>query len=373
MDRALEATLQLQRFTFAARQWQWRLARLARRFAGRKRTTYVDARVAEYRGYWKNAAQELGATFEPLWEDIWEVRHGAQRARISNYLVQFDDPVTLRLAGNKPYCCAVARRHGLPVAPHRIFRLRDLDSGWEFMASRAGPFVVKPATGTSSGWGITLNVRTRRQFVSAAALASLYSDELMVELMVPAESCRLLYLDGELIHAVRRRGVRVVGDGRSSIAALLSRQGMQHLWQDPVTAYTLEAQRLSLGSTPAAGREIVARYLPAAQTPTHELRTVYNECITGLVCTELARALTPVVREIGTRFAGIDLLTNDPSLPLAASGGVFLELNTTPGIHHHYIGGEGPAVAARVLRYLLEESQIERRDRPFPAERLALS
>ena len=374
MMSALEATMHLRRLTLSARRWQWRIAGLARRCVGHKRTTYVDERIAEYRAYWKSAAQALGASFEPLWEDLWEVCRAGRSTRISNYLVQIDDPVTLRLAGNKPYCCAVARRHGIPVAPHRLFRLADLEAALQFMDSRAGPFVVKPASRSSAALGITMHVRTRREFESAAALASLYSDELMVEAMVPAESCRLLYLDGELIHAVRRRGVRVTGDGRSSIAGLLARQGLQRLWSDAATLCTLEAQRLSPGSRLAPGKEIVVRYLPALEKPARELRTVYNECITALVCPQLARALVPVVREIGTRFAGIDLLTNDPSVPLAASGGVFLELNTTPGIHHHYIGGEGPAVAVRVLRYLLEEAQLEeRRDRPFPAERRALS
>lgn len=366
--------MRLRRFTLTARRWQWRIAGLARRLVGSKRTRYVDERVAEYRAYWKGAAQELGASFESLWEDLWEVSRDGRSTRISNYLVQIDDPVTLRLAGNKPYCCAVARRHGIPVAPHRIFRLNDLDPAWQFIAARAGPFVVKPASRSSSGLGITMHVRTRSAFESAAALASLYSEELMVEAMVPAESCRLLYLDGELIHAVRRRGVRVTGDGRSSIAGLLARAGLRRLWSDPATACTLEAQRLSLASRPAPGREIVARYLPASEMPARELRTVYSECITPLVSPQLARALVPVVREIGTRFAGVDLLTNDPSIPLAASGGVFLEMNTTPGIHHHYIGGEGQAVAVQVLKYLLQEACLEeRRDRSFPAERCALS
>lgn len=349
------------------------MARLARRLVGHKRTTYVDERIAQYRGLWRNAAHELSAAFEPIREDIWEMRKGARKTRISNYLVQIDDPVILRLAGDKPYCCAVARRLGIPVAPHRLFRLQGLDNAWRFMVASGGSFVIKPASRSSSGLGITMHVRTQRELETAAALASLYSDELMVEAMVPAESCRLLYLDGELIHAVRRRGARVMGDGRSSIGELLARDGLQRLGADRASVCTLEAQGLSLESRPDAGKELVVRYLPASERVTRELRTVYNECITDLVCPALARSFIPLVREVGTRFAGIDVLTNDPAVPLAESGGVFLELNTTPGLHHHYIDGEGPAVATRVLRYLLEETRLEeRRDRLFATERRAL-
>jgi cyanophycin synthetase len=68
------------------------------------------------------------------------------------------------------------------------------------------------------------------------------------------------------------------------------------------------------------------------------------------------------VRDIGSRFAGVDILTNDPSVPLAKSRGVFLELNTTPGIHHHYIAPEGgsPPVAVAVLRHIFEQAQMSR-------------
>jgi len=373
MARRADATSRLRCLALDFTRLGWRLARLARRLVGHKHTTYVDERIAQYRACWRDAARELNAAFEPIREDLWEVRKGARKTRISNYLVQIDDPVILRLAGDKPYCCAAARRLGIPVAPHRLFRLQDLDKAWRFMAASGGSFVIKPASRSSSGRGITMHVRTERELETAAALASLYSDELMVEAMVPAESCRLLYLDGELIHAVRRRGVRVMGDGRLTIAELLARDGLQHLGADRASVCTLEAQGLSLASRPDPGKELVVRYLPPSERVTRELRTVYNECITDLVCPALARSFIPLVREVGTRFAGIDVLTNDPAVPLAESGGVFLELNTTPGIHHHYIDAEGPAVAARVLRYLLEETRLEeRRDRLFATERRAL-
>ncbi|MGQ0522748.1 MAG: hypothetical protein ACT4P8_03680 [Betaproteobacteria bacterium] len=357
---------------FSAYRLRWRLERAAHNLLGRTRTTYLDQRVAEYRMYWEAAAQNLGATFHPLCHDIWEVRRGSEHTRIANYLVQMDDPVTLRIAAEKPYCCELARRFGIPTAPHQVFAPSDLESARRFMNADTGPFVVKPAN-RSAGVGVTMHVHTGHELQRAAALASLYSDKFMIERMVPAESCRLLYLDGEFIHAVRRRGVHVVGDGRSSVRALLARAGRADLASDPLTLCTLSAQGMLPDSVPPDGVETVARYLPADQPRTVELRTVYTECITEMVCHELARSLVPLIEAIGSRFAGVDVLTNDPGMPLAESGGVFLEVNTTPAMHHHYIGGEGSAIAERILRRLLEESCHEQRRDRFPAaERRAL-
>jgi cyanophycin synthetase len=60
-------------------------------------------------------------------------------------------------------------------------------------------------------------------------------------------------------------------------------------------------------------------------------------------------------------FAGIDIITLDPSVPLSESGGVINEVNTTPGLHHHYnhanADSSGPAVD--VLKCLLRSRTSE--------------
>jgi len=324
---------------------------------GLNRTIYVEQRVGEYRAYWERAAQTLSATFIPLSETVWEIRLNGCSTRVASHVVPLDDPVTHRLAGDRAFCYRTAQQRNIPVPAHRVFRLASLDSAHAFMVEHPGAAVVKPVSGTSAGIGVTTCIRTAAQLENAAALASLFCEDLLIESMVPAESCRLLYLDGQLLHAVRRRGVRVTGDGRSAIGQLLERRG-HRLRSDLVTALTLRAQRLSLDTVLEPGREVVARSLPAGETRATELRTVYDESITDLVCPALRDALGEVVRVVGSKLAGVDVLTNNPSMPLEDSGGAFLEINTTPGLHHHYITAEEQRthpVTVRVLEYLLRE------------------
>jgi D-alanine-D-alanine ligase-like ATP-grasp enzyme len=150
-------------------------------------------------------------------------------------------------------------------------------------------------------------VTTWPEFLRAAALASLYGEDILLERMMPGESCRLLFLDGRLIHAVRRRAM----------------------------------ERLAGGVFPVA-----------------ELRTVYDETVTHLCGEPLVAECARIVAALGSEFAGIDLICNDLGRSLAESGGTFLEINTTPGIHHHYIGSESHSanpVAKQVLAYLLRD------------------
>src|SRR3954470_10104359 len=153
-------------------RWQTKLLGLGAAALGGDRTVMVDERVEEYRRYWQEAAQILGAEFVPLGDAIWEVRRGHSRTRIANELVQADDPVTLHLAGDKAFCYGLAQTLGIPVPETVVCELASLPAAYPLLGH---PLVVKPAEGTSSGQGVTVGVETRRQLERAAALASLRS------------------------------------------------------------------------------------------------------------------------------------------------------------------------------------------------------
>jgi len=171
-----------------------------------------------------------------------------------------------------------------------------------------------------------------------------------VETMHFGESCRLLLLDGELLHAVRRRGLRVRGDGQRAVRELLP----AGLTADRTVRHTLEQQDRSLDHVPGDGEELLVRSLPLELNESREPRTVYDESITEVVHPELVEAARSIAAAFGTRFAGVDFVTCDPRLPLTGAA-VFLELNTTPGIHHHDIepSRRPLPVAVRVLSSLL--------------------
>jgi hypothetical protein len=342
----------------ALRRFAARLSRRLRALRPGHRTTYVSERVAEYRAYWDEAAKELGASFEELLPGVWEVRLGDRRARLANHVTECDNPVVLQLAGDKPFGYALAQAAGVPVPEYCVATLGTLSQAERFLERVGGPLVVKPASGSSSGLGVTTGVRAPRDLRSAVALSALYDHRVLVERMVPGESYRLLYVAGRAVHVVRRRGLRVVADGRLSIASLLEVAGHRSLLGDSLVRETLAMQHLTLASVPRSNEQVLVRGLPAKVTERRELRTVYDEAVLSQCSPELLRQGAEVVRRLGSEFAGVDLITTNPALSLRESGGAFIEINTTPGIHHHYVGPRDngvPAVGVQVLDYILSE------------------
>ena len=120
-------------------------------------------RAEFYRRTWVLAAEKLGATVQPLDGDLLEICRGENRVRVFRNYTPFDDPVTLRVAGNKPLVLRLLEEAGLPVAGHRVFRLRQIGKAVSFLEGAPGPCVVKPAAGTGAGQGVTTGIRKRSQ------------------------------------------------------------------------------------------------------------------------------------------------------------------------------------------------------------------
>ncbi len=315
-----------------------------------------------YRRIWREAAEKLGAEFCELADGIWKIRRGDRVTFVNNYRVQLDDPVLLDLVGRKALCARFLADRGLQVPEYETFGLDTMTRAQRFMARFPGAyFVVKPATGTSASRGVTTHIRTLRECGRAVALASLYGPEMLIERLIPGESYRILVLDGQVLHASRRTGVRVTGDGSRTIRQLVQdhRVGVPGLAGtlqgfDRDVEATLGAQGLSADAVPSLGSEVLVKSSPAAGHHV-EVRTVYDEDATGLIGKGLREEAVRAAQTLNLRFVGVDVITLDPSVSLSRSRGVINELNTTPGLHHHYglHHDSGLAPAIRVLQALL--------------------
>lgn len=316
------------------------------------------ARTMFYRRVWREAAEAVGADWRIRKEGSLEFRLGGRTTLVDRNCTAIDDSAALRRAGNKPLVAALLAEHGLPVAAWRRFTLASIDEAADFMRADRD-YVVKPACDTGAGMGVTTQVRSRRQLLRAAARAAVYGDDLCVEEQVAGDNYRLLYLDGILLDAVLRRPPTITGDGRSTIRALVERGNRLRLASGTSTAQTLLRCDLEMKNT-LARRGMTTRSIPAAGEVVR-LKSVVNDnaaadnlCAMRMLGDSVIEAGARAAAAVGITLAGIDIITPDPSRPLAETGGVVLEINTTPGLYsHYYRSGEPCAVAVDVLGHLL--------------------
>ena len=324
----------------------------AAQLADRHRSDFYDRA-------WLAAANELGASIRPLGSYIHELELDGVCTRVNRNYTSLDDPVTLTIAGDKPLVYRLLSEAGIPVPRHREFTLATFATATKFLRCAGGPCVVKPAKDTGAGHGVTTGISNSYQLIKASAAAAAHGSELLIEEQIAGESFRLLYLDGQLLDAIRRTSPSVVADGASTVRQLVQRMNAERvehgaslsqvlLTVDLDMRHTLARQGLTLRSVPEAGRRVFLK------TVSNENLGSENVPAISVLCREVIETGALAAQIIGARLAGIDVVTRDPSVPLSENGGVVLEVNTTPGYYYHYHQSGKPfPVALHVLRRLL--------------------
>jgi cyanophycin synthetase len=320
-----------------------------------------------YGAIWREAAQEVGAEVHELGGGLLELRRGDATTRVLHHQTQLDDVVTLTLSREKPLVLRLLADAGLPVPEHVVAGLEELGRALVFVRAGPGPAVVKPASGGYGGAGATSGIETRGQLRRAALRASRTGGELLIERQVPGDVHRLLILDGELLDVVRRQAPRVTGDGRSTIGELVAaenrrrldagEQGLRLLGLDLDLLFTLERQGLALRTVLPAGASCQVK------TVTNQSGTADSVTLGSDVSPELVADACRAASVVGVRLAGVDVITPDATRPLREAGGAIIEVNASPGLHHHYhVANSAPTsrVAIAVLRRLLEDPAAAR-------------
>jgi D-alanine-D-alanine ligase-like ATP-grasp enzyme len=314
-----------------------------------------------YAAIWAEAAAAVGAEMERLPSQVIELRRGDAWTRVWRQWVMLDDVVTVRVALDRELSSRLITSAGLPIPVSCRAKVGDLRPALDLLAEREAVCVVKPASGTGGGRGTTAGVRTPEQLSRAALLASRHDNEVMVERQAHGDVYRFLFLDGELLDVVRRHPPTVTGDGESSVRDLIEAEnrrrieaggdaGLSLITANLDAVFTLAASGLDLSSVPTAGARVQVKTVTNQGGPSDN-HTVHEPVSPDLVAEARAAAAA-----VGVRLAGVDLITADVTASLHTTGGVIIEVNGGPGLHHHYhvADREGATrVAVPILRRLL--------------------
>jgi glutathione synthase/RimK-type ligase-like ATP-grasp enzyme len=321
-----------------------------------------EYRSAFYRSLWHDAATQLGATVEELGDEILQIRLEGACARVRQNTTAIDDASSLEVAKSKPVVHRLLSQQGVVTPQYCQFTLDQIARAVRFLERIGSDCVVKPADG-GGGEGITTGVSRAIELACAAAFASLFDSNLLIEQQVKGDVYRLLYLDGRLIDAVLRMPPSAIADGNSTVRQLVRLENERRLKGgfsdahsivqiDLDMKYTLSKQGLTLRSIP--GRGMIVRF----KTVINDNSRLDNFPAARSLCRSIVDDGAAAAEVVGVRFAGVDVVTPNPSLPLVESGGAILEVNATPSYHHHYhqVDSSFP-VAEHILPQLLRKTR----------------
>ncbi len=336
----------------------YRARRFANLYALLEHLRFKELRDAYYRELWSKAAKSVGAHYAGWRFGFSRISRDGLTIVVRQGEVMLDSHLTLELMGNKTLVYQLMAEQGFCVPHYRPFTMATLDKAAKFLDSQSGEIVVKPAAGTGGGRGVTTGINSRAMLKKASRYAARFSPDLVVEQQLEGKSFRLLYLGGKFIDAVRRDQPVIVGDGKKTIRQLAAKENARRLGKDPATALNplkidqdarvwLASIGLSPSFKPQAGAKVLVK------RAVNENSAGQNHNVRNKVHPSTIAMAADLVANLGVELAGVDILCHDISQPLVAKNGLISEINTTPGLHHHYLVAK-PETGVRVAELLLE-------------------
>lgn len=284
------------------------------------------------------AAREKDVPVLPLVREqrVWQVGWGARRRVFFESASHSDSMIGAQVARNKSAAKRFLAAMGAPVVPHVLVAK---DAELAAAAQEIGwPCVVKPLN-LGGGRGVTADVRSMGALLPAVAYARRWTDgPVMVERHVEGNDHRLLVIGGRLVSAVSRSASSVVGDGRSTVRALI----------DDLNASRRQNQRDNQHWVPVVEDDVFGRHLadqsvgvqdvlPAGRSLT--LRSISNVSMGGYLAYvsdhvhPSVRAMAEsIARASGLNTIGLDYITTDIGRDWHEVPGAFVEFNATPGL-----------------------------------------
>lgn len=300
-----------------------------------------------------DAATERGIPSIRLTDgNLVQLGYGARQRRIWTAETDQTSAIAEGIASDKDLTKSLLQSCGVPVPEGRV--VDSPEDAWEAAEDIGVPVVVKPSDG-NHGRGVSAELMTREEVESAYAIALREGSEVMVERFVRGSEHRLLVVAGRLAAATRGEIVSVTGDGRSSIVELIDSQ----LNTDPRRGATEDfpLDVIILEKEPAIGLEIARQnFTPDSIPPLGKQVMIQRNGnvafdVTDQVHPDVAATVSLAARIVGLDIAGIDLVAEDISRPLAEQGGAIVEVNAGPGLLMHLkpASGEPRPVGKAIL------------------------
>jgi cyanophycin synthetase len=224
---------------------------------------------------------------------------------------------------------------------------------------------VKPTDGNHAR-GVSLELSKQEDIAAAYDIALAEGSEVIVERFILGEEHRLLVVGDHVAAANKGETASVVGDGVHTVAELIELQINSDPRRGEEEGFPLDTIRLDEHTTSVLELKrqgLTANCVPEKDRAVLIMRTGnMTQDVTDEVHPDVAAQAVLAARIVGLDIAGVDLVAQDISQPLAAQGGAIVEVNAGPGLLMHLkpASGKPRPVGQAIANHLFKPAEMGR-------------
>lgn len=281
-------------------------------------------------------AYKAGIHYCHLGKGVYRLGWGKHASLFLASIAQTDSYSGMRLTGDKQCTAKLLSAAGIAVPVHKA--VKNLATAIQACKSLGFPVVIKPVD-SERGEGVSVDLTDELSIPLAFEKALRFSKakSVLVERQVAGVCHRLFMVNGRLLYAVKRWPPSVFGDGVSGIRQLVEANVLSELAKLPFERHPLVfwdaetedfIQQLGLNAdyVPVSLERIPLRRIESTQWGG------FDENVTTQVHPDTLRQARMACQLVQLSVVGVDVITEDISLPLSQTGGVINELNGGPSL-----------------------------------------
>lgn len=285
--------------------------------------------------------------------NLVQLGYGKRQRRIWTAETDRTSAIAEGISRDKDLTKSLLAACGVPVPSGRM--AANATDAWDAAREVGLPVVVKPQDG-NHGRGVFLGLTTQSEIEAAFAGAAGEGSGVLVERFVRGDEHRLLVVGGRLVAAARGEAAWITGDGTRTVLELVEAQ----LNSDPRRGTTEDFPLNPVRMDSAVRVELSHQGLAPESVPAEGARVLIQRNgnmsldVTDQVHPDVAAMAVLAARLVGLDIAGIDLVAEDISQPLAGQRGAIVEVNAGPGLTMHMRPENGPGrpVGAAIVDHL---------------------
>ncbi len=290
-----------------------------------------------------NAAEERGIPSIRLSEgNLVQLGYGAKQRRIWTAETDNTSAISETISRDKDLTKNLLASAGVPIPEGRT--VTSPEDAWDAAQDIGLPVVVKPIDG-NHGRGVFINLYTQQEIEAAYAVAIEEGSEVLVERHIVGDEHRVLVVGNKVVAAAKGESVWITGDGKHTVRELIDVQ----INSDPRRGTSEEHPLNPARIDSAVELELARQKLTGDSIPVIDQKVLIQSNgnvafdVTDLVHPDVASQVALAARVVGLDIAGIDLVAQDISKPMAEQNAAIVEVNAGPSLIFHLKPASGKA------------------------------
>lgn len=264
---------------------------------------------------------------------------GKYRKLIRATVTQNTGLIAVETTDNKYRTTCLLSEIGIPVPQRKL--CTKVAEAIEYKTQIKKPLVIKPALGGYKGKCVSVNLTDKELIKKAFNRALSFDKEVIVQEFIKGYTYRLLTIDGKFAAAVMLEPPYIVGTGKDTVRKLIrdlnnspdreygDKGKLTKIVVDYDTKKLIESARLTLNSVLKKGKRLDLKNTGSLSEGGKAVDVTDN-------INEYNKFLAErISKNLNLDVAGVDIISEDISVPITDNGACVIEVNAAPDFRMH--------------------------------------